>query len=74
MIKRDLLRRYDWTNQVAFNSVDIYKDGFLDFNSITQFCRQSGYNASESEVIAIIRRLDVDADQRVKYEEFARTM
>ena len=34
------------------------------------FLCNTGYHASESEVIAIIRRLDVDADQRVSFEEF----
>lgn len=74
MLKRDLLRRYDWTNQVAFNSVDMHRHGFLCFNTILHFCRASGYNAQECEIIAVIRRLDVDADQRIKYEEFSRIM
>jgi Ca2+-binding EF-hand superfamily protein len=52
----------------------MHKDGFLAFNTILHFCRSSGYNASESEIIAVIRRLDVDADQRIKYEEFAKIM
>ena len=34
------------------------------------FLCNTGYHASESEVIAVIRRLDVDADQRVSFEEF----
>ena len=34
------------------------------------FLCNTGYHASESEVIAIIRRLDLDADQRVSFEEF----
>ena len=74
ILKRDLLRRYDWTNQVAFNSVDSMRDGFFAFNSLIHFCRSNGYNASECEVIAMIRRLDVDADQRVTYDEFCRAM
>ncbi len=34
------------------------------------FLCNTGFHASESEVIAVIRRLDVDADQRVSFEEF----
>ena len=38
------------------------------------FLRLNGMRATEGEVIAIIRRLDIDADQRITFEEFARTM
>lgn len=34
------------------------------------FMCNTGNHASESEVIAIIRRLDIDADQKVDFEEF----
>lgn len=60
--KRDLVRRHDWTPQAAFNSIDVQRDGFFAFNHLLQFCRNCGYNVTESEVIAIIRRLDIDAD------------
>ncbi len=33
--------------------------------------RLQGHYATDSEVIAIIRRLDVDADQKITYDEFA---
>ena len=38
------------------------------------FLRLNGMRASEAEVIAIIRRLDIDADQRITFEEFSQTM
>ena len=61
-IKADLKRRIDWTLMRAFSSVDIARDGFLTFGSILNFCRLNGYYASENEIIAIVRRLDIDAD------------
>lgn len=30
----------------------------------------NGYYATEAEIVAIIRRLDVDADQKITYDEF----
>jgi len=69
--KRDLIRRFDWSPHAAFNSIDTRKDGFFAFNHLLQFCRNYGYNITESEVIAIIRRLDTDADQRINFEEFS---
>jgi len=32
--------------------------------------RLNGFYATDSEIVAIIRRLDVDADQRITYDEF----
>ena len=46
----------------AFSSIDIAKDGYITFGSILNFCRLNGYYANENEVIAIVRRLDIDAD------------
>ena len=38
------------------------------------FCRMNSWRASESDVIAIIRRLDVDADQQITAQEFFEMM
>ena len=38
------------------------------------FCRNTNYLASESDVIAIIRRMDVDADERICFNEFDEMM
>jgi hypothetical protein len=34
----------------------------------------NGHYATESEIVAIIRRLDIDADQKITYEEFAEAL
>ena len=67
-------RRTDWSCMRAFNSVDVQRDGFITFGSMMNFLRLNGMRASESEVIAVIRRLDIDADQRITFEEFSTTM
>jgi len=74
LLKSDLKRRFDWTNLAAFNTIDTSRYGSLAFNNITSFCRLNGYHASEGEIIAVIRRLDIDADQRINFEEFCQTM
>ena len=35
------------------------------------FCRMNSYRATESEVIAMVRRLDIDADQRITFNEWS---
>lgn len=54
----------------AFQTIDNRGEGFLEYNNIMNFCRMNSYRASESEIIAIVRRLDIDADQRITFNEF----
>ena len=69
-VKNSLRRRFDWSNLSAFQSIDSRREGFLDFSNIMNFCRRNNFYASESDVIAIVRRLDEDADQRITFDEF----
>lgn len=62
--------RYDWTNRAAFETIDSTRDLALNSRNIQSFLRQNRYYATESELVAIIRRLDVDADQKITYDEF----
>jgi Ca2+-binding EF-hand superfamily protein len=61
-LKAELKRRYDWTLNRAFASIDSIHEGFINFSSLLNFIRLNGYNPTENEVIAIVRRLDCDAD------------
>ena len=72
--QREHKRLLDWSNLKAFNSIDSRRMGFLDYTAVMNFCRMNGYMASESEVIAIVRRFDVDADQKITFEEFSAAM
>ena len=58
----------------AFQTVDNRGEGHLNYNNIMNFCRMNSFRASESEVIAIVRRLDIDADQMITFNEFCDTM
>ena len=58
----------------AFQSIDNRAEGFLDFSSIMNFCRRNNFYASESEVIAIVRRFDADANQRITFNEWDELM
>ena len=55
----------------AFQTIDSRGEGFLNFNNIMNFCRMNSYRPSESDIIAVIRRLDIDADQRVTFSEWS---
>jgi 16S rRNA G527 N7-methylase RsmG len=61
-LKHELQLRYDWTNSRAFETVDTLRENALNFRNIQSFLRINGFYATEGELSAIIRRLDVDAD------------
>jgi Ca2+-binding EF-hand superfamily protein len=65
-----LALRYDWSNRAAFETVDSLRDLALNNRNIQSFLRVNGFYATDNELVAIIRRLDVDADQKITYEEF----
>lgn len=73
-LKHQLKRRVDYSNMRAFQTIDNRGEGFLNYNNIMNFCRMNSWRASESEVIAIVRRLDIDADQRITFNEWDETM
>ena len=61
-------KRFDYNR--AFNSVDDWNYVFIDKKNLKSFFRQHGYLASSDEVMAIIRRMDMDADARLSKQEF----
>ena len=69
-LKHDLKRRMDWNNMKAFQTIDNRGEGVLNYNNIMNFCRMNSFRASEAEVIAIVRRLDVDADSCITFQEW----
>ena len=72
--KYELKGMFDWTDTKAFQSVDSTRKGCMDFNNIMNFCKINGFIATEAEIVAVVRRLDVDADQTINYEEWCQTM
>ena len=73
-LKRNLKSRLDWSNMRAFQTIDNRGEGALNYHNIMNFCRMNSWRATESEIIAIVRRLDIDADQRITYNEFCDTL
>lgn len=73
-VKRSLRSRADWSDMRAFQTIDSRGEGVLNFNNIMNFCRLNGFRATESQVIAIVRRLDEDADQFITFDEWSEMM
>jgi len=54
----------------AFQSIDDWSYGYIDKKNLKSFLRKHGHLATNEEVIAIIRRMDLDADARLSKVEF----
>ena len=50
--------------------MDEANEGDINPDNLRAFFKSNGYYPTEDEVIAIVRRLDVDADCKISYEEF----
>jgi len=72
--KQELNRRYDWSASAAFNSIDVLRLGYIEHRHVADFLKKNGHYATESELIAIIRRLDVDADQKIAFSEWSEAL
>ena len=73
-VKHELQLRYDWTTRAAFETIDTLREGALNNRNILSFLKLNGFYATEQEIVAIIRRLDIDADQKITYDEFIDAM
>ena len=71
ILKRDLEIRYDYSSLSAWRSVDKYNDGRIDTFNLGSFLRGCGHYATETELLAIVRRVDTDGDARLSYSEFS---
>ena len=56
---------------LAFQAIDDWKYGYIDKKNLKSFLRKHKYLAKGSECMAVIRRLDLDADARLSPQEFA---
>lgn len=68
--KQQLHSKHDWNARTAFAMCDVSQEGYLSHRSIQSFLRLNGHFASDEEIIAIVRRVDANADQKITYEEF----
>lgn len=77
-VTEELKQRIDSTKNFdgvkAFHAVDDWAYGYIDKTNLKSFLRKHGYLASTAEAIAIIRRMDLDADARLSKHEFIESL
>lgn len=71
-LKSDLSACLDYSAFSAFNSVERFtRAGCVDTVSLGEFLRTQGHFASETELVAIIRRIDTNGDSTISSGELA---
>ncbi len=60
----------DFSVDAVYTSIDDWGYGFVDARNLKSFFRNNKYKATDEECIAIIRRLDLDADSKLTKHEF----
>jgi Ca2+-binding EF-hand superfamily protein len=67
--KRTLESQYDFCSAAAFKVVDDWGYKYLDERNIKRFLRTMGHVATKQEIVAIIRRFDLDGDCKISLDE-----
>jgi Ca2+-binding EF-hand superfamily protein len=69
-MKRKLTSQFDFSAQQLYREVDDCNMQFIDFVAMKRFLQKCGIVMSSSRIVAIVRRLDIDADAKLSQSEF----
>ena len=70
MLKQDLATAYDYNLDSLYFNIDDCNFKFIDTSNLKRFLVKCCIYASDTLLIAIIRRMDLDADARLCMKEF----
>ncbi len=71
LMKRALENSYDFSIQKAFRAIDDWTYNYVDSSNLKRFLRSMGHLATKQELIAVLRRFDMDGDAKINMAEFA---
>ena len=63
--------KFDFSTYACFSAIDKQKLGYLSKESLGKHLVNNGYFATDRELSAIMRRMDVDGDGKVLYGDFS---
>ena len=69
-LKKELEGSFDFSVRRAFKAIDEQRFNYLTEGSIRMFLRRMGHQPLKAELIAIIRRFDLDGDSKISFAEF----
>lgn len=62
--------RYDYSLEILFKSVDDWNYKYIDQINLKRFLIKCGVLPTDNLLLAIIRRMDLDADAKLNLKEF----
>lgn len=69
-LKKSLASRHDFSAVDCFRVVDVDHLSFINAYEIRDFLRRNGYSITMQDLDSIIRRIDIDADGKLSFDEF----
>ena len=69
--RRELALRFDFSSIGAFSFLDYPSTNSLSREKLKDFLKRNGKFVLEDDIDAILRRVDVDGDERLSYSEFS---
>lgn len=69
-MKQQLASRYDYNLETLFRSVDDWNYKFIDQLNLKRFLIKCSVLATDNLLLSIIRRIDLDADNKLNLKEF----
>lgn len=69
-MKQEITTRYDFDIETLFREIDDWNYKYIDHKNLKRYLCKMGVAASDQNVIAIIRRFDLDADAKLSVKEF----
>ena len=69
-LKQELVKQYDYKSDLMYKELDDCLLGFIDCVAVKRFMTKCGFSVDDAVLIAIIRRLDMNADAKLSKDEF----
>jgi len=70
-MKKELENCFDFSVRRAFKAIDEHRFRYITDASIRNFLRKMGHQVLKPEIIAILRRFDLDGDSKLSFKEFS---
>lgn len=71
VLVKELEINQDYNVYSTFRNIDKFNEGFIHMENLQNWFRSFGNYLVESELHAIIRRIDLDGDGKISFKEFA---
>ena len=68
-LKKELEASYDFSTRRIFKAIDEIRLGYITESSLRIFLKKMGHQPLKAELLAIIRRFDLNGDSKISYSE-----